>query len=144
MIDPVVRQTTYTIDETAIDDAIKRALDEDIADGDVTTLTTVTPNTMMTGTFVAKARGVVAGLTVVTRTFTHLDKRIRVEPLVADGDCVQPQQTIAKVYGPAQALLSGERVALNLLQRGLSAKVVAEDTGLSIEEVQQLQQQIAK
>lgn len=117
MIDTLPQMVSPHIDEAAIDDLITRALAEDIGDGDVTTLTTVDPNTVMTGAFIAKAPGVVAGLAVVSRTFAQLDARIEVSPQVADGDTVQPKQPIATVSGPAQALLSGERVALNLLQR---------------------------
>lgn len=117
MMNEVAKPQTYALDYVAIDDLIQRALAEDIEDGDVTTLTTVDPQTMMNGAFIAKANGVIAGLEVVSRTFAQLDARIEVIPQVADGDLVQPKQTIATVSGSAQALLSGERVALNLLQR---------------------------
>lgn len=120
MIEPQVKLAethSQEIDMAAIDTLIQTALAEDIGDGDVTTLCTVAPETVMEGAFVAKAGGVVAGLSVVTRTFALLDERVTVKALVHDGDTVRPKQTLAKISGPGQALLSGERVALNLLQR---------------------------
>ncbi len=96
---------------------VRRALDEDIGDGDVTTLHTVAADLGMDGRFVAKASGVLAGLDVAALAFTLLDPRCAVTRLVADGVDVRPGQTLATVHGPARALLSGERTALNLLQR---------------------------
>ena len=61
--------------------------------------------------------GVVAGLEVVGLTFALVDEVVQFTPLVADGDQVEIGQVIATVEGPGQALLSGERVALNFLQR---------------------------
>ena len=102
----LVVQQISMIDTEAMDTVIRTALAEDIGDGDVTTLCTVSPNTMMQGAFVAKASGVVAGLAVVERTFSLLDESVEVSPLVQDGDRVQPKQTIATISGPGQALLS--------------------------------------
>ena len=96
---------------------IRRALEEDLGHGDVTTLSIVPPQAEMEGRFVAKAEGVVAGLAVVEMTFALLDERVRLNTLLGDGDIVSPGQTIATLRGPGQALLSGERVALNFLQR---------------------------
>jgi len=100
-----------------ISQIIRRALAEDIGDGDVTTECTVPADAMLAGAFVAKEAGVVAGLEVARLTFAQLDERVRLAPLVAGGDDVQTGQTIATVTGPGRALLSGERVALNFLQR---------------------------
>jgi nicotinate-nucleotide pyrophosphorylase (carboxylating) len=65
----------------------------------------------------AKEAGVVAGLEVVRLTFSLMDEHVRLDPRVTDGDFVEARQVIATTDGPGQALLSGERVALNLLQR---------------------------
>jgi nicotinate-nucleotide pyrophosphorylase (carboxylating) len=96
---------------------VKRALKEDIGDGDVTTNCTVPEDAWLTGRFVAKAHGVLAGLDVAALAFTLLDKRVTVMRLVEDGAKVEPKQTLATVEGPTRALLTGERTALNLLQR---------------------------
>ena len=93
------------------------ALREDIGDGDVTTLCTISPTATLSGQFIAKEAGVVAGLGVVGLTFLLVDEAVQFTPLIADGDQVEIGQEIATVDGPGQALLSGERVALNFLQR---------------------------
>jgi nicotinate-nucleotide pyrophosphorylase (carboxylating) len=93
------------------------ALAEDIGDGDITTLCTVLPETLLTGRFVAKKAGVMAGLAVARLTFALVDERVEFTPRVADGDQVTSGQILATVQGPGRALLSGERVALNFLQR---------------------------
>ena len=97
--------------------AVRRALQEDVGDGDVTTNCTVSADDWLTGRFVAKANGVLAGLDVAALAFTLLDKRVKITRLVADGQRVEPKQTLATLEGPTRALLTGERTALNLLQR---------------------------
>ncbi|MFQ5342137.1 MAG: carboxylating nicotinate-nucleotide diphosphorylase [Anaerolineae bacterium] len=96
---------------------IQRALDEDIGDGDVTTLCTVPPEAMLIGQFIAKEDGVIAGLEVAKLTFSLVDGRVQFTSRVADGNQVEAGKVIAEVSGPGRALLSGERVALNFLQR---------------------------
>jgi nicotinate-nucleotide pyrophosphorylase (carboxylating) len=96
---------------------IQNALVEDIGDGDVTTDCIVSPEAMLNGQFVAKAAGIVAGLAVAELTFSLIDDRVQLTACLADGDPVEPGATIATVSGPGRTLLSGERVALNLLQR---------------------------
>jgi len=96
---------------------IARALGEDIGEGDVTTLAIVPPQMWLAGRFIAKEGGVLAGLEVVRWTFAHLDERVELTGLAADGDPVAADQVVATVRGPGRALLGGERVALNFLQR---------------------------
>jgi nicotinate-nucleotide pyrophosphorylase (carboxylating) len=106
--------------DTFLDQArplVRRALDEDIGDGDVTTLSTVAADVTYQGRFLAKATGVVAGLDVVALTFQTLDERAQVTPCVAEGTVVESGTVIAAASGPGHALLTGERVALNFLQR---------------------------
>lgn len=100
-----------------IDEIIARALAEDIGDGDVTSLHTIPADAAHRGRFLAKAAGVVAGLAVAERVFQRLDPDITFTYLVADGDRVEPGQWLAEVQGRGQAILSAERVALNLVQR---------------------------
>ena len=100
-----------------ITEIICRALEEDIGDGDVTTECTVAEDLWLEGRFVAKASGVIAGLDVAERVFKLLDERVTMTRLLQDGDLVEPKQTIATLSGPARALLTGERTALNLMQR---------------------------
>jgi nicotinate-nucleotide pyrophosphorylase (carboxylating) len=97
---------------------IRRALDEDAGDGgDVTTLATIPADLHYSGTMLAKAQGVVAGLVVAQQSFLQVDPAVEFVALVEDGKQVTPGTQIAKVNGPARALLTGERVALNFLQR---------------------------
>ncbi|MEP7357832.1 MAG: carboxylating nicotinate-nucleotide diphosphorylase, partial [Anaerolineales bacterium] len=101
----------------ALSAIVRRALDEDLGDGDVTTECTVAPDARLQGEFIAKQRGVIAGLEAARLVFTLLDERGRFSQTAADGDPVEPGQVVATVEGAGRALLSGERTALNLLQR---------------------------
>jgi len=96
---------------------VRNALNEDIGDGDVTTQCVVPSTASLNGQFMAKEAGVVAGLEVVRLAFSLVDERAQLDPYVADGGQVEVGQVIAGVSGPGQALLTGERVALNFLQR---------------------------
>ncbi len=113
-----------------IDAVVERALEEDIGSGDVTTLATVESDRMATATLVAKEAGVIAGLEVCARVFENLDHTVRYVPRVEDGHRVRPGAVIATFDGQARALLTGERTALNLLQRmsgiATAANVMAE------------------
>jgi nicotinate-nucleotide pyrophosphorylase (carboxylating) len=96
---------------------IRIALAEDIGAGDVTSLATIPEDAQFQGDLVAKADGIVAGLEVARRVFAQLDARIRWTGAARDGDPVRAGQVVARLWGPGRALLTGERVALNLLQR---------------------------
>lgn len=96
---------------------VRAALAEDIGAGDVTTLYTVPAELTMSGQFIAKQTGVAAGLAIARLTFGLVDERVEFRPCVADGSQIGQGQVLATVCGPGRALLSGERVALNFLQR---------------------------
>ena len=93
------------------------ALVEDVGTGDITSDWTVPEGKEASAEFIAKAIGVVAGLDVATWVFDTVDSACEFEALLSDGDAVRPGDLIAKVSGPAKALLTGERTALNFLQR---------------------------
>lgn len=99
------------------DDAIMGALREDITFEDVSTASVCSETRPAEVQLIAKADGIIAGLDVFARTFELLDPKTRVEASVADGDAVTVGQRLATVCGDARVLLSGERVALNFLQR---------------------------
>ncbi|MDN0063408.1 carboxylating nicotinate-nucleotide diphosphorylase [Collinsella ihumii] len=99
------------------DDAILRALREDITFEDVSTASVCSTPRAAEVQLIAKADGVLAGLDVFERAFTLLDEGVSVERFASDGDTVVPGELVAYVRGDARALLSGERVALNFLQR---------------------------
>jgi nicotinate-nucleotide pyrophosphorylase (carboxylating) len=96
---------------------IQRALDEDLGDGDVTTNTTIPIEAITSGEFVAKSEGIVAGLQVAQLAFALVDARVQFTTLIHDGEPVKRGDVIAAVHGPARALLTAERVALNFMQR---------------------------
>lgn len=96
---------------------VQRALDEDLGDGDVTTLCTIPADATLKGRFIAKAEGIIAGLEVARLTFALIDERVQVEFTIHDGDRVTTGQVFGTVSGPTRALLIGERTALNFLQR---------------------------
>lgn len=103
--------------EAKVDAIVRHALEEDIGDGDVTSLCTIDPEAWVTGRFLAKAPGVVAGLEVVRAVFACLSARVCFVTRIADGDAVAARTIVAEISGPGRAVLSGERVALNFLQR---------------------------
>ena len=103
--------------QAEIDRIVLAALAEDIGDGDMTTLSTIPEDMRCAGRFIAKETGVVAGIHVMWRAFALLDPRVEVLVLIGDGSCVEHGQVIAQVSGPGRAILTGERVALNFLQR---------------------------
>ncbi len=96
---------------------IRRALEEDIGSGDITTLSTVPSRSTLSGRFIVKNSGVIAGLEVVHETFKMRDPRVSFSPRYADGDLVSKGNIVATVRGKGQALLTAERTALNFLQR---------------------------
>lgn len=99
------------------DDIIRFALREDMNAGDLSTESVCTERREAEVQLIAKAEGVIAGLDVFERAFTLLDPRTSFDARVADGDAVEPGQLLGIVRGDARVLLSGERVALNFLQR---------------------------
>ena len=100
--------------------AVQRLLDltleEDAGRGDVTSAAVIDEGQEAEADIIAKERLVVCGLGIAEAVFTRFDWRTRMRTRVADGDPVTPGTLIASVRGPAQALLAGERVALNFLQ----------------------------
>ncbi|MCL8208765.1 MAG: carboxylating nicotinate-nucleotide diphosphorylase [Actinomycetia bacterium] len=92
------------------------ALEEDVGFGDLTTDATVPPGQTGSLALVAREPLVVAGLPVVPAVYEALDPAVRVDLLVADGTRLGRGDVLARVRGPARALLTGERVTLNVLQ----------------------------
>lgn len=105
----------------AIDDValhlIDLALAEDRGAGDWTTQWTVPARTRVHATIVAKADGVIAGVALASAVFLRLDPRVDIDTIARDGDHVRPGEPVIRLRGPGRAVLTGERVALNFLQR---------------------------
>jgi len=101
----------------ALDDLLRRALNEDLGCGDATSEAIFGEDDFSRGALVAKEDLVLAGMAVFARTFALLDERVRVEAACSDGARLQAGEEFATIAGPTLALLAGERVALNFLQR---------------------------
>lgn len=100
-----------------LDDIINIALEEDIGNGDITTFATVDEDKKTEGFFIAKEDGIICGLPVLKRVFEIIDAEIKLDINICEGDFVKKGGRFAKVSGRAQSILTGERVALNFLQR---------------------------
>jgi nicotinate-nucleotide pyrophosphorylase (carboxylating) len=98
---------------------IKASLAEDLSDGgDITSLAVVPAEATATAQVVVKQTGVIAGLDIMARVFELVDAGIEFTKLAADGDLVKEIPFLcAQIKGPARAILSAERTALNLMQR---------------------------
>ncbi len=111
---------------------IRYALAEDVGSGDVTTNAIVPADVEMKGRIIAKQDGIVAGLDVARAVYEMVDPRVRFSACVDEGAHVQNRALLANVTGPARALLTGERTALNFLGR---MSGIATMTGLYMDAV---------
>jgi nicotinate-nucleotide pyrophosphorylase (carboxylating) len=107
----------YTLDLEEIDPLIEMAVKEDIGGGDVTTDSLVPEWQTARGEVMAKEAGIIAGLPVASRVYQYINKKVSFNPRVEEGARVLPGRVLAEVSGPARSILSGERVALNFIQR---------------------------
>jgi len=96
---------------------VRTALAEDVGAGDITTEATVPAETRAQAVIVAKEPAVVAGLPLAVSVFAELDRQLRVEQLVAEGTHVGAKTEVLRLTGSARAILTGERTALNFIQR---------------------------
>src|SRR6476469_9186157 len=124
--------------DRAVEAIIRLALAEDIGRGDLTTEATVPAETMGRAVILQKAPGVLCGLPVVAAVFEALDPRVKVTFSAEEGS-VGDRREVATIEGPARAILTGERTALNFLQRlsGVAtmsrrAKEAVEGTGATV------------
>jgi nicotinate-nucleotide pyrophosphorylase (carboxylating) len=104
------------MDEQIVSEAVCRALAEDVGDGDLTTAITVPAQARAQARITQKAPGVVFGLDLVDETFGQLDRGVECERLAPEGQW-RDGGPVMEVRGPAAAILTGERTALNFLQR---------------------------
>jgi len=109
-----------------IDALLDLALREDVGPGDATTSLLVPSDARCEGCFAARESGVLAGLSIVERLYARLDPGVRIERLVQEGAHFHPGQKLARIGGPARPILTGERTALNLLQRMCGVATLAD------------------
>ena len=116
---------------------INHAFQEDIGNGDITTNNIVPENKLASASMTAKADGIIAGIDIAEMVFRKLDENLEWNPKIKDGDSVKKGDVILEIKGTFRALLTGERLALNLMQRmsGIAtetAKYVAETKGSKV------------
>lgn len=99
-----------------LDNFLLDALKEDIGTGDITTECCVPEEAQSRAVFRCKQAGVVCGLEVARRVFFLLDPKVQFESKMSEGTKVQVGDVVATISGPSRSILSGERVALNLMQ----------------------------
>jgi nicotinate-nucleotide pyrophosphorylase (carboxylating) len=121
--------------DAAVARAVWAALAEDATAQDVTTVWTVPSGLRLTGRVEARAAGTVAGLSVVAEVYGQLDPDVVVRNDVKDGVRVKPGDQLLTVDGPARSIITGERVALNFLQR---MSGIATAAAAYVDEVQDL------
>ena len=114
---PAAVPTVQPLDPTVYRDVVRRALEEDVRGGDITTDAVVSPKQKARGVFLIKTDCVLAGLDIALETFLQLDASVKIDVHKRDGEICRSGETVAKLVGPARALLVGERTALNFLQR---------------------------
>ncbi|MBK8165983.1 MAG: carboxylating nicotinate-nucleotide diphosphorylase [bacterium] len=117
-----------------LEELVAAALREDVGSGDATTAIAVDPGALATGCLRARQDGVVAGLPLAARVWNGLSAAVMFTPVVPDGTAVAGGQVVARVSGPAAAVLTGERLALNFVQHlsgiaTLTARYVAAVAG---------------
>ncbi len=105
------------LSEAEIRTAVKAALAEDIGSGDATSLATIPATTQFTVLMRAREELTVAGLAFAETAFRFLSKEVHIKRLARDGQTVKAGATLLRISGPARAILSAERVALNFVQR---------------------------
>ena len=99
-----------------IAEAVRAALKEDLGRaGDITSAATIPVGAKATANLVARKPGVLAGLSIAACAFREVDPAVRFDAKASDGDAVEAGAVVAEVAGPARAILSAERVALNFL-----------------------------
>lgn len=100
-----------------IEPIVRRALEEDIGNGDLTTTAIIPENLSAKAIIHVKEDGVLAGMPLVKEVYRLVDESVRVEALKNEGALIEKGTTIAEITGRARSILIGERVALNFLQR---------------------------
>ncbi len=96
---------------------IARAIEEDVQDGDHTTLACIPQDKIGEAVLKVKERGILAGMDVAKQVFSYVDPTLEFRPTIADGADIEAGMEAFKVYGPARSILTAERLVLNLMQR---------------------------
>ena len=109
-----------------ISERVQQALAEDVGAGDITA-SLIAPNALASADVITREAGILCGKAFADETFRQVDPRCNTVWLVADGDPLDAGDTLFRVTGPARALLTAERTALNFLQALSGTATVAKD-----------------
>jgi nicotinate-nucleotide pyrophosphorylase (carboxylating) len=101
----------------SIEELIKLAFEEDVADGDHTTLATVDENIIQKARLLVKEDGVIAGVDIAVKVFNFFDPQLNIQVNIKDGSAVKKGDVVLEVKGKARSILTSERLVLNIMQR---------------------------
>ena len=104
------------LDQSLLQDFVRRSLAEDIGPGDHTSLATIPAQRHGVARLLVKDTGVLCGMPVARAVFKYLDPECAIEQLIEEGADIEAGQTAFRVEGPVRAILSGERLVLNTMQ----------------------------
>ena len=129
---------TITLPEDYVNTMIEVALKEDLGQGDITSNTLIPCDLQGKASILIKEQGVIAGVEIAKRVFVKVDRSLKTQIEINDGTRVKPGDVAMHISGNVRSILSGERVALNFLQRmsgiaSTTAKYVAEVRGLGVD-----------
>jgi nicotinate-nucleotide pyrophosphorylase (carboxylating) len=107
-----------------VDDFIRRALSEDVGDGDHTTLSTIPASAKGKARLLVKQDGILAGVEIARSVFAQVDSSLTFTKLLEDGAVIKPGDVAFYLEGPSRSITIGERLALNFMQRmsGIATK----------------------
>jgi len=105
------------LNDSRIGRLIEQALFEDVGFGDITSESLIPEEQLGKAQFIAKESGIISGIDIVNLVFSSVDGQVTFEPAVVDGALVEQGVLLGELHGPVRSLLTGERVALNFLQR---------------------------
>lgn len=113
----------YVTDQS-LNDFVERAFIEDIGEGDHSTLSSIPEDAIKSGYLLMKESGVIAGMELTPLIFHQLDPQMEIVALAKDGDRVEKGDIVLRLKGKVRAILSGERLLLNIMQRmsGIATK----------------------
>ena len=103
--------------EDRLDKMIKLWLDEDIGDGDHTTIATILPGTKGKAKLLVKQEGIIAGIRIAERIFKKFDRNLEISIFIPDGTPVKNGDVAFEIKGPVRSILQTERLVLNIMQR---------------------------
>ena len=117
-------KSTSAVGTFDVDDFIRRALAEDVGDGDHTTLSTIPASARGKARLLVKQEGVLAGVEIARNVFAQVDASLTFTKLLEDGTMIRPGDVAFYIEGPSQSITIGERLALNFMQRmsGIATK----------------------